>query len=470
MTGRRRKQPGQASDAPARVEPPGAPRGAFADDEPVAIAPSQPDAGVPRSRDVVPGATSGRRGSGTAGAAAGAFGRGSVATAGPSRRRRVVVVVVLAVVLVFVAATAWWLLGVRDADGGDRADVAAPAPQRTLLVQVTEPDGFATANALLGVDSGGRRGAILLIPSRLVVDVEGTGPVSFGSTLSADAPGASVAALSELLGVRVDGAWILTSQALAALVDRVGGVQAQVDVDVVTEDASGRQTLLVSAGPQELSGAEAAAYATYSIDGEPELAKLARFNEVLSGVLRRLPAERVELAVALTALKEARATLPAQRLEGTVARFRDAAARGNVFPDVLPVNEVVVEGQPRAYGVDPVRTHELLRASFATALKRSSSSDAVRVLVQDGLGTPGRLDQVRARLVDAGFRFVNGGRAAGFGSAETVVFIPDDSRESRAHAREVAAALGVAGADVKVADGGQSVADVIVIIGDDIKP
>lgn len=468
MTGRRRKPPGQASDAPARVEPTRAARGAAADDEPVA--PSQPDAGLPRSRDVVPEGGSGRRASGTAGAAVGASRRGSAATAGPSRRRRVVLVVVLAVFLVAVAATAWWLLGVRDAGGGDTAGVAPPAPQRTLLVQVTEPEGFATANALLGVDSAGRRGAILLIPSRLVVDVEGAGPVSFGSTLSPDALGASAAALSELLGVRVDGAWILTSQALAALVDRVGGVQAQVDVDVVTQDASGRQTLLVSAGPQELSGAEAAAYATYSIDGEPELAKLARFNEVLSGVLRRLPDERAELAVTLAALRDARATLPAQVLEGTLARFRDAAARGNVLPDVLPVNEIVVEGQPRAYGVDPVRTHELVRASFATALKRSSSSNEVRVLVQDGVGTPGRLDQVRARLVDAGFRFVNGGRAAGFGSAETLVFIPDNSRESRERAREVAATLGVAGADVKLADGGQSVADVIVIIGDDIKP
>ena len=44
---------------------------------------------------------------------------------------------------------------------------------------------------------------------------------------------------------------------------------------------------MVRAGSQRLNGAQAAAYATYLADGEPEQVRLARFNDVLDGVLAR---------------------------------------------------------------------------------------------------------------------------------------------------------------------------------------
>lgn len=275
------------------------------------------------------------------------------------------VTLLLAVLLVGAAA---WFLATGD-EASDDKPAAPTGRQRTLLVQVVDGDRQAVASALLGVDSAGRKGAAVLIPSRLLVDVDGAGATSFGELLSETDPGASSNALSDLLGVRVDGAWVLTEAGLAALADRVGGVHADVDVDVVTVDEEGARTLVVQAGAQELSGRAAAAYATYVGEDEPELVKLARFEEVLTGVLRRLPARHAELAVALATLQnEARSTLPVRELEQTVDALRRAAAADRLFADVLPVEDVPIEGKETAYEVDAAPAQELLELGFARSL------------------------------------------------------------------------------------------------------
>ena len=39
---------------------------------------------------------------------------------------------------------------------------------------------------------------------------------------------------------------------------------------------------------------------------------------------------------------------------------------------------------------------------------KDAAGGPVRVLVQNGVGTPGLVDKARTKLVKAGFRFVNG--------------------------------------------------------------
>jgi hypothetical protein len=92
------------------------------------------------------------------------------------------------------------------------------------------------------------------------------------------------------------------------------------------------------------------------------------------------------------------------------------------------------------------------------------------VLVQNGVGSPGLNAQAREDLVGAGFTYVNGGNAAQFGTAATEVVVPDATAESLQWGADIAQALGVPASAVAVADSGQSVADVIVVLGADFKP
>jgi hypothetical protein len=94
----------------------------------------------------------------------------------------------------------------------------------------------------------------------------------------------------------------------------------------------------------------------------------------------------------------------------------------------------------------------------------------VRVLVQNGVGTPGLGETTRKRLIAAGLTYVNGGNAAQFGYAKSVVLIPDASTQSRREGADVAAALRLPPSSLRIAAQGQTIADVVVVVGADYKP
>ncbi|MGH8969005.1 MAG: LCP family protein [Actinomycetes bacterium] len=386
-----------------------------------------------------------------------------------SRRRQLQVAVLVVAVLAVVGGGAL-LLSLRGGD--DETDAAtAPVKQETLLVQVAGADGTAAATALLGVTAGQPRAAAILVPSRLIVDVAGSGTVPFGETLTLADEKASADALTDLLGVRVDGRWVLSTAGLTALVDAVDGVQATVDVDVTTRNAEGTETVVVRAGPQKLDGAAAAAYATFLAADEPEQARMARFNEVLTGVLAGLPDDRAETAKVLEALgDESRSGLEPGALAEVLSTAHAAAGRENLSSDVLPVNELDTGSDLLSYGVNAGQAADLLRSRLPGALQRDPAGQSVRVLVENGVGTPGLVEKARQRLVDDGFRFVNGGNAASFDSVESLVLIPDGTSKSQERGQRVAESLGLPDDAVDVSTRGQTVAEVIVILGRDFKP
>lgn len=399
--------------------------------------------------------------------------RGRAADRAARRRRartRRLLAVGLVVALLAVAAGAWWFLAGRGSGSG-RADEQVRSRQRTLLVQVAGPDGTALATSLIGVQSDQHKAVSVLIPSRLLVDAAGAGTVPFGETLALPDKAAPANALTDLLGVTVDGSWVLTTRGLAALVDRVGGVNAEVDVDVVAKDAAGRDTIVVRAGSQHLGGAAAAAYATYAAPGEPEQARLARFSDVLDGVLHGLPQSTGQVSAALSALGAgSRSSGPAAGdLAQVLTAVRAAAGSAPLLSDVLPVNEIDTGAAEQAYGIDGGQASALVRSRFAGALQQGNGS-AIRVLVENGVGTPGLVEQARSRLVKAGLRFVNGGNAAEFNFTKSVVLIPDGTEQSQDRGRKVASALGVPSGSIAISSRGQTVAEVIVILGRDFRP
>lgn len=381
-------------------------------------------------------------------------------------RRRMLAVGAGVLVLVL-AAGAGVLLLVGGEEGPPGSARTGPATQQTLLLQVTGPDGVAAASALLGAGRGATASAVL-VPSGVLVDVAGTGSVPFGETTTLPESSAPAQALTDLVGVRVDHSWVLTGPGLAALVDAVGGVQAAVDVDVVTTDAKGDQTVVVRAGTQQLGGAAAAAYATYLGEGEPEQARLARFDDVLLGVLAVLPAQESALEGVVTSLGEAsRSSLDPAGLAARLASLRAAVAAEDLVSDVLPVTEIDTGGGAPTYGIDSGQVGAMMRARFPGALQTDAGGEVLRVLVENGVGTPGLVERAREKLVAAGFRFVNGGNASTFTAEPSVVIIPDGTEQSVRRGQRVAAALGLPESAIAPSDRGQTVADVIVILGSD---
>lgn len=385
-----------------------------------------------------------------------------------ARRRRLLLAAGVAAALAVVAGVALAFRGEDSPLPGGGGNLAA-VPQQTMLLQVTGPDGVARDSVLLGVSE--EAASAVLVPSGLLVDVAGTGSVPFGETAALPERSASAQALTDLAGVRVDDTWRLSTEGLARLVDAVGGIRAAVDVDVLVADAQGNQTVVVRAGSQQLRGAAAAAYATYLADGEPEQARLARFDDVLRAVAAALPdrASGVQgIVVSLGSGSES--SLPPAALAARLGLLRSAALDEELVSDVLPVTEIDSGGAAPTYGVDAGQLGAMMRARFPGALQADSTGAVLRVLVENGLGTPGLVEQAREKLVAAGFRFVNGGNAAEFSDEPSSVIIPDGTEESVARGQRVAAALGLPETAIGTSDRGQTVADVIVILGSDFAP
>ncbi len=377
----------------------------------------------------------------------------------------------LAVVLV--VAGVWIILTQRG--DGDEASTASPnssVEQRTLLIQVSLPDGVAGASALVGIGKreDDSRASALLVPSRLLVDVAGSGTTPFGETSTLPDAAAPSSALTDLLGVNVEDHWVLSTAGLAQLVDGVGGISAPVDVDVVARDSKGDDRVIIRAGTQQLSGEQAAAYATYLADGEPEQARLARFSTVLQGVIAGLPHSAARTTLLVSGLGSAsQSSLRDDELGTRLESVRRAAAVDELVFDVLPVNELDTGGSVASYGIAAGEAADLLRNRFPGALQEASGR-TVRVLVENGVGTPGLGEQARSKLVEDGFRFVNGGNAASFDVEKSVVLIQDGQEKSQDAGRRVADSLGLPADSIEVSSRGQTVADVIVILGQDFAP
>jgi hypothetical protein len=386
-----------------------------------------------------------------------------------ARRRSLWILGSGAVALLLVVA-ALLLLGARG-DDPPAASNPGPPKMRTMLVQVTGADGVAASNALTGATASEQTGSVVLVPSRLLVDVAGTGNLPFGETVTLPEQSAPAQALTDLLGVRIDDSWVMSQEGLAALVDAVGGVQTAVDVDVVVPDGQGGEVVVARAGSQQLGGEAAAAYATYLAPGEPEQARLARFDDVMSGLLAALPDSRAGIVGVLDEAGEpSRASLDATGLATRLDALRDAAREQGLVSDVLPVTEIDTGSEVTSYGIDSGQVSAMMRSLFPAALQEDAGGEVLRVLVENGVGTPGLVEAARARLVEDGFRFVNGGNAAEFGFEQSAVIIPDGTEQNIRRGQRVAASLGLPDSSVTTSDRGQTVADVIVILGQDFTP
>lgn len=368
----------------------------------------------------------------------------------------------LAVVLVATGVFAFAKQQNKDKPGETRT-------QRTLLLEVADARGAMTVGALLAYDKSAKTGAVVLLPSRVIAEVPGRGTAPFGQALSLGGPRASQDALADLMGITVDGSWVLTRAALASLVDQLGGVQVDVDTDVLADAAGGTKVVIVRAGAQRLAGTGAVAYATYLASGEGELARLPRLQAVIDGIAAAAKVKGQAAVVAAVSGLGSGAQL--NRPPSEVAELLVGLPDAEVTADSLPVHEIDTGGAT-AYGVDPEALRTLVDNALADSVPASARGTNNRVLVQNGVGTPGVGESVRGKLDKAGFRYRAGGNVPGFTfrGKPSVVLIKDGTQESITAGQRVASALGLPVSAVQTDPRGQSVADIIVIIGADYRP
>ena len=380
---------------------------------------------------------------------------------GFARRAAIIAVPLLAIFALIVAAVT--LLGGGSTNGADGA--ADGRTQRTLLVQVTGDSGLAVDSVILGRALQGPDVTGLLIPTRTLTQAPGVGSVTVGETGRLPNPGTAGDALSDQLGVVVDGVWRIDREGLAAVVNTVGGISLSVDRDVM--DSEGR--VLVPAGAdQRLDGVAAARYATYLGQGEQEQSRSARFGDVLTAWLATAPADASALEpVIASAGPSAKATLSTAEVADFFVPLAVAARGDGLALSSLPVKPIDTGADQVSYRVDVDAAQDSVQKRFAGSLPALRAGGEIKVLVQNGVGTPGLGQDARAKLVAADMVFVSGGNATKFGRERSAVVIQDSSPASRERGRAVAQALGLPDSAVRLSDRGQSVADVVVVLGKD---
>jgi hypothetical protein len=388
------------------------------------------------------------------------------------KRRRFGTAGVVGLVVAGLAVAAGVTFGVTQATSDD--EKKPPLGQTTLLLSLTEPDGTATETALLAHDSRTKQGVELLMPTRLLIDVCGFGNQQLGDVLALpDGQRLSRVAVSDMLsGATVDGSWVLTTSQFAKLVDLVGGVTVDVDDDVIQRRADGSRVVLVQRGPQQrLDGAQATAFATYTARGEDATANLVRLQQVLDGLLLALPQNTAEVQQRVATLgKGAGSTLGPERLAEMLVGLAADARANTVLPTDLPIVKIDVGEAQSSYRVDSDAARQFVNDNLAASWPASARTERKRVLVQNGVGTPGLVGSACTKLVDAGYVIAGTGNATHLGFDTSKVLVFDSSVESAQLGNAVARALRLPTEDVAVSTNGQNVADVLVILGKDYKP
>lgn len=378
------------------------------------------------------------------------------------RRTRTSVAAVVSVVLA-VAAVAF-VVG-RAVTKDDEPAGPKPRTQRTVLLSLAGHTGAARAAALMAYDPEPRQGALVLIPPNTLTDVAGLGNVVLGNALRLGGPTAAREAVADLMGVTVDHDWTLTAEGFAALVDRVGGVVVEVDTDIVV----GRQVLLRAGPGQRLDGALAVRYATYVTKGQDQITFQARFQRVLEALFGALPPDPGGVVSSLAALgKGSRTSWQPRPLAEFVLGLRQAQAENRYEPQVLPVTPIETGATTPTFSIDVEGVRALVDNELAASIPPGRDDGTNRLLVLNGVGTPG-LGASVARKVRDEFRIVGTRNKQGFGVRESVVVVFDSTDESLAKARRVAELLGLPETAVRTSTQTQSVADVIVVIGADYK-
>jgi hypothetical protein len=151
---------------------------------------------------------------------------------------------------------------------------------------------------------------------------------------------------------------------------------------------------------------------------------------------------------------------PAERasLEAAIAK----TAKENVAIVPLPVKPISL-GNVTYFEPQRAQVADVVKSWWGVDL--AAQQQASKVILYNGVGTPGIAGQAAQELIRAGFRVVDTKNADNFNYAQTTIVV---QKGPVAAGQKAATVLGVGKVVNKPAD--QSVADMIIIVGKDYKP
>ena len=293
------------------------------------------------------------------------------------------------------ALLGWYFLGSSPA----AADPGASSDRTNLLLlgRSTE-EGGELRDVLVASLRASSDAVFIAVPADLTIKRAG-GSLDLLRDLDASEGEAAVAtAVSETLGVEIDGVLAWDDEGLIRIVDEVGGLPVTIDVDVTYAPAAG-EAIEIRAGEQTLGGREALAYLR-GASSESVLDRQARLvgawiDRGLVGEdarsVRQLVREldsSIETGLSLSALE--RAALALQSIDGEAVRVVG-----------LPSDVAVVDGENSAR-LKAVETERLV-ATFVRGLELLTPSE-VQVAVFNGNGVRLMASETAEYLRARGFR------------------------------------------------------------------
>ncbi|MEX3099921.1 MULTISPECIES: LCP family protein [unclassified Streptomyces] len=380
-----------------------------------------------------------------------------------AKSRLVALVVVLALAAVGglgYLAYAGKLPGLSSSDGKAATAAGGAAQKRDVVVVHLHDTAKGGTSSLLLVDNTtAKRGTTVLLPNSLVVTTDDGNSTTLAKSVDDDGSAGTRDALDTVLGTSIEGTWRLDTPYLQNLVDLVGGIEIDTDTTVPDPAAKKGAEALVNKGEkQSLSGKMAVAYATYRGEEETQDAQLARFGQVMQGVLRKVSSDAQAATITVQTLAQILdPSLTDKDLGAFLANLATLAKGGDYKTDTLPVQK---DGTLSAEA-----SGEVVKDVLGGTAKSPDPGAAVRVSVQNATGKRADSEDARVVLLNGGFTVLDGGTATSTTATSSVTYSDDADKNN---ATEVAKTLGLADGAVKkstAASGG----DVTVILGKDYK-
>lgn len=337
-----------------------------------------------------------------------------------SRRRQWLALVVVAVLVL--GGGAMFVL-TRGDSGESTTPTVGPRPAEevdTLLLSVRGAD-----EPLLAVIGGGDDPLVLPIPPDLTIEAPGLGQADM--TAIAQLPGDGMrVAVSNTLGMWVDGFAVTDLGRLAAVVDRAGGLSVDLP-SAVTLDS-----VVLGPGEVSLDGKQVGEYLTAGGDA------MLRWEVVLTGLLASSP----------------------MLGQGDLIEVDDLAMTQELLGEA---QDAVVESFPTHVVAATTRVPSFTDLDALMLADFGAPTPIVRVIVENHSGAPAVSEDLARILVPLGFRIVLSRNAQTFDKSTTdVIAIGSQNVEAADRVRE---ALGVGSVVLSGVPSG--IGDITIAVGSD---
>ncbi|MFG2693884.1 LytR C-terminal domain-containing protein [Kitasatospora sp. NPDC048407] len=369
------------------------------------------------------------------------------------RNRLIALLVVLAVLAAGAAGYLWW----SGAFSGANDSTNAAGGRYVNVVHLREKGGKVTT-ALLVDDQDGRKATVLLLPDTLQLPSNGeTTTTTVGQAMDAVGLSATRDGLNTVLGAKVSGTWRLDTPYLQVLVTQLGGIKVDTNAEVREENKPDGKVLAAAGKDVLLTGPAAVYYATLQAPGEGRDAQLARFGQVMTGVINAMP---VTLADATDDVHRMMfvpdPSLPEKALAGVLVNLSKQAKAGHLATTQLTVKP---DGT-----LDDATAGKQVKDILGGALgSTKGTGGATRVTVINASGNDKAALAAKVIVSNSGMEPLPSTAQASAQATSEIRYTDDAKKDA---ARTLAISLGLSDSVVKKVTDSQN-ADLVLVLGKD---